>query len=205
MVTPVSWPSRRNADFGHLDRRHQRALELLESAFDLPDAGQLEQLVLGGFDLSRSRLVEIRLVGVVDDVLAEIDQLPAQEQVVDRAAVMFGVDDVERIGRQLGQIAHAADLGQSLVLLEIALERRRAGLLAALDQRAGGVVDARVRRLHEMLRQQELADLFIGAIVDQQCAEQRDLQLDVRRWRAKSGVIGGSVGEGCQDCRRCAH
>ena len=66
----------------HLDGERQGARERLEAAFDGAALGQGVKLLLGAFDLVGGRLVEVVVEGVVDHVLAEADQLAAQEVVV---------------------------------------------------------------------------------------------------------------------------
>ena len=59
----------------------------------LPGRREVEQLFLGALDLLGRAVVEILAEGVVDDVLADHDQLAAQVKVVDVAAVILGIDD----------------------------------------------------------------------------------------------------------------
>ena len=70
--------------FRHVERAGQHVVEFLRAAFGLAGFRQVEQLQLGALDLVDRRVVEVVDVGFVDDLLAEVDQLPAQIQVVDR-------------------------------------------------------------------------------------------------------------------------
>src|SRR5438309_908836 len=59
------------------DGIRERRLEGLEPALDLAALGEIEEPLLGGLDLAFGRMVEIVPEGVVDDVLAERDELAA--------------------------------------------------------------------------------------------------------------------------------
>ena len=133
--------------------------------------------------------LEIVRVGVVDHVLADIDQLPAQVEIMDRAAVIGGVDDGDHRGRQPPEILGAADLGERAVLIEQILERDRIGDLAALDQLGDGGEDAAMNRLGEVLGQQEVGDAVKGGVVDQYRAQERLLRFDVVRRRAQRAAV----------------
>ncbi len=87
---------------------------------------------------------------VVGDILA-VDQLAAQMQIVNSAAVILSIDDRDRRISEPRQILRAADLGQAAVLVEIILEGDRVGDLAALDQLVDCGIDALVRGVAEML------------------------------------------------------
>jgi hypothetical protein len=113
------------------------------------------------------------------DVLADRDQLASQMQVVDRAAVMLGIDDRHRRFGEPRQILRAADLGKGAVLVEQILQRDRVGDLAAFDEPADRGIDAAVDGVAEMLRHQELGDPRMRRVVDEDRPEQRLLGLDV--------------------------
>ena len=57
-------------------------------------------------------------MGGIDHLLAEIDQLAAQEQVVDRVAVVLGIDDGDDGGGEPRQILRAAELDERRILVE---------------------------------------------------------------------------------------
>ena len=85
----------------------------LKSAVVLACLGQLEQPPFGVLDLHVGQHVDRSIVGDVDHVLADADQAAAGREVVDRAPVVFGVDDGGRFHRQPGEIVgnrHLADL-----------------------------------------------------------------------------------------------
>ncbi len=63
---------------GHLQRRDEGAAKLLEAAFEGAGGGEFEQAVLRLLDLLHSAAVDVGGVGVVDHVLAELDQAAPQ-------------------------------------------------------------------------------------------------------------------------------
>lgn len=76
----------------------QRIGEFLEAAIVAALFGDLVKPPLGFFDLLTRRGVDRRVIGDVDDILADIDQVPAQRQIVDRAAIVFRIDDGRGFG-----------------------------------------------------------------------------------------------------------
>src|SRR5690606_3656554 len=135
---------------------------LLEASLEGAGGGEFEQAVFGLLDLLQGAAVDVGGVGVVDHVLAEFDQAAAQIEVVEGAAVILRVDDVEGGGRQFREIARSAYIGELRIVLEVAPQRRRRRLLAALDQLRTGVEDAGMNAVAEMLRQQEFGYPLIG-------------------------------------------
>ena len=81
-----------------VDRLDQRALQGDETAGDRAIGGELEQRMLRRLDLLRAVEFRIGAERVVDHGLADVDELPAQPGVVDRAAVLAGVDDADHRG-----------------------------------------------------------------------------------------------------------
>ena len=143
------------------------------------------------------------VVGLVDDVLADLDQPALDRQVVHDLAVLGRVDD--RLGGvgEPAQVARAVELAQRLVLLEQDLERDRVGELAAADPLLAALVDPGVDRLEEVLGAQELADAVVGLVVDQDGAQQRLLGLDVVRLDAEgAGFLVRRHGEPLLDAAR---
>ena len=173
---------------GDGDGAAERAGQRLQAALGLPGLRQQEQLLLGLLDLLHRREVEIEGEGLVDHGLAEIDELPAQEEVVDGVAVVLGVDDGDDGVLEPRQIFRAAGLDQRRVLVEQIAQGEEVGDLAALDQRAGRLVDAAMHGIGEMLRPQELVDPVEDAVVGEDRAEQRLLGLVVVRRRARRAV-----------------
>ena len=75
-------------------------------------------------------------------------------------------------------------------------EGRRAGLPATLRHAPDGVVDSLVAGVEEMLRLQEIADLLEDAVVHENRAQQRHLDLQVGGRLAVGGVVVGRRLEG---------
>ena len=94
---------------------------------------ELEQLALGRLDLLAAIEFRVGAEGVVDHYLADVDELPAQPSIVDRAAILAGVDDADHRGQQLREIGGAADLLQHAGMLELGLQRHRVGELPGFD------------------------------------------------------------------------
>ncbi|MNY01661.1 hypothetical protein D3C86_1342020 [compost metagenome] len=77
----------------HVDRQCHGIVERLEAAVVTAGFRQFEQTAFGVFDLRLRRHVERRVIGDVDDILADLDKRAAQRQIIDRPAVIFRVDD----------------------------------------------------------------------------------------------------------------
>ena len=102
-------------------------------------------------DQIAGRKIDRRVVGFIDDVGADIDELAALRELENGAAIFLGIDDGARRGGKPREIGGAADLLQRLVALEKGLERDRRGKLAGPDQCRGRLVDAGMHGLEEML------------------------------------------------------
>ena len=172
---------------GHVDGDLQRVGEALEAAVVAAALGDGVEAPLGLLDLVARARIDRRVIGDVDDVLADLDQLAADREVVDGAAVVEGVDDRRRLGGEAGEILLHGDAAE-VVLAEEGLERDRRRDLAGADQRAGDLVDAAVDLLDEVLGLEEIGDAVEGVVVDQDRAEQGLLGLDVER-RAAIGAL----------------
>ena len=129
---------------GHVDGVGQRGGEGLEARAVFAGLGQLVKLLLGVLDLGRRRRVDRRIEGGVDHRLADLNELAADGEVVDGAAVILGIDDGGGVGRQPPEILRDGKLARRRVGLEEGLERDRGGALAAQDQLGRRLVDAGV-------------------------------------------------------------
>ena len=164
---------------GEVDRRLDGIGEALEPAIVAAGFGEFEQASLGVLDLLLRRHVDRRVIGDVDHVLADGDQRAARREVIDRAAVIAGIDDVDRLGGQPREVVgdgHVADL---LVGRQEGLDGHRIGHLAHADELGRHLEDLAVQRLVEMQRLQEVGDAVEGVVVDQDRAQQRLFRLDV--------------------------
>ena len=89
---------------GHVDGDLQRVGEALEAAVVPAALGDLVEPALRLLDLVARAGIDRRVIGDVDDVLADLDQFAADRQIVDRAAIVVGVDDGRRLGGEARQI-----------------------------------------------------------------------------------------------------
>jgi hypothetical protein len=83
---------------GHVDRDAHRVGKRLEAAVVAPGLGQFEQPAFGILDLVLRAHFDRRVIGDIDHVLADADQRAPRRQIVDRAAVVLGIDDRHRFG-----------------------------------------------------------------------------------------------------------
>ena len=152
-----------------------------------------------------------RVEGHVDHVLADQDQLAADGEVVDGAAVVAGVDDGGGVGGEPAEILRHRQAGiDRLGLLEEGPERDRRRLLARGDELGRGLVDLLVQRIVEMLRLEEARHAVVRLVVDEDGAEQRLLGLDVVGRGAEGQRVGrlgfrrggGGLAGGCVHARR---
>jgi hypothetical protein len=164
---------------GHVDRGLHRVGEAFEAAIVAPGLGKLKQAALGILDLIGGRHIDGRVIGDVDHVLADRDQRAAGGEIVDGAAVIGGVDDVDGFGGEASEImgdGHVADL---LVGGQEGFYGHRVGHLAHADELGRDLVYLAVQRLVKMAGFEEVRDAVEGVIVDQDRAEQRLFGLDV--------------------------
>ena len=87
----------------HVDGGGERVGEALEAAVVAAGFGDRVELALGLLDLVARRHVDRRVVGAIHDVFADQDQVAPGREVVHRAAVVLGVDDRGRLGREAGE------------------------------------------------------------------------------------------------------
>ena len=168
---PDSFPSRWIGVGRHVERDLHRLRESLEAAVVAAGFGQFVELALGVLDLRARREIHRRVEGDIDHVLADPDQVAAQRQIVDGAAVILRVDDGGRFGREAREVLadrHAADVGLGR---QERLQRHRRRDLAHPDQAAGGLVDRLMHRLEEVLRLQEIRNPIERVVVDQDGAQ----------------------------------
>ena len=180
----------------HVDGVGQGGGEGLEARAVLPGLGELIELLLGVLDLHRRRCVDRRVVGGVDHVLADLDQVPADGEVVDGTAVILGVDDGGGIGCETPEILRHGQLADRLVALEEGLERDRCGALTRPDQLRRVVVDPPMQCVVEMLRFEEARHPVAGLVIHQDGAKKRLLRLEImgrgaegrRLWGRRNGA-----------------
>src|SRR4029079_10329575 len=121
----------------------------------------------------------------VDHLLADLNQLAADGQVVDGAAVILGIDDGGGVGRQSPEILRDGQFAHRRIGLEEGLQRDRRRALAAQDQLRDRFIDACVQRIVEMPGLEEGRDTVDRLVVDEDRAEQGLFGLQVMRRLAK--------------------
>ncbi len=127
------------------------------------------------------RRVDRRIIGEIDHVLADGDQIAADREIVDGAAVIFGIDDCRRFGGKPRQILVDREAGDIEISRQERLQRHRRRQLVGAHQSAGQVVDALMDRLEEVLRLEKIGDAVERLVIDEDRAEQRLLGLDIMR------------------------
>ena len=88
----------------HVERGGERRLEAQEAAAVAPGLGQFVEAPLGVLDLLARREVDRRVEGDVDHVLADLDEIAPDREIVDGAAIVRRVDDRGRLGGEAGEI-----------------------------------------------------------------------------------------------------
>ena len=172
----------------------QRLGETLEAGVEVARLGELVEPPLGVLDLVARRHVDRRLVGDVDHVLADGDQVPPDREVVDGAAVILRVDDRRRFVGEAAEIFGDGDLADLVVLLQEALDGARVGGLVQPDELRRLLVDLPVQRIEEVRRLEKIGDAVERLVVDQDGAEERLLDFDVmRNLTMKRFVFGGRM------------
>ena len=165
----------------HVDGGGQRAFEFLEAAAVAPDLGEVVEALLGVLDLLARREIDRRVEGDVDHVLADLDQVAPDGEVVDGAPVVHRIDDGRGLGGEAGEVLSDRQAGNVDLGRQKGLQGHRRGELSGADQAAGNVVDLLVDRLEEVLRLEKIADPVERLVVDQDGAQQRLLRLDIVR------------------------
>ena len=142
-----------------------------------PSLAQIEQRLFRRLDLFGA--VEFRLGAerIVDDSLADIDELAAQPGVMHRTAVLAGVDDADHGAEKLREIGGATDLIEHAGVFEFGLQHHRVCELTGLDPPGDCLIDAAMHRIGEMVGGEKFRDPLIRLVVGQQRAEQRLLRL----------------------------
>ena len=135
---------------GHVDGDLERVGKALEAAVVAAGLGDLVEAPLGLLDLLARARIDRRVIGDVDDVLADRDQFAPHGEIIDAAAVVVGVDDGRRFGGEARKILRHADAAE-IVLAEKGLQRDRRRELARADHRSRDLEDAPMDLLDEML------------------------------------------------------
>ena len=88
----------------HVDRIGERPAEGLEALAVFARLGDLVEALLGLLDQVARGRIDRRVIGDVDDIAADADELAPLRELVDRAAIFLGVDDRGRRGREAREI-----------------------------------------------------------------------------------------------------
>ena len=117
----------------HVDRGGQRLGEALKAGIVAAGLGDLVKLPLGILDVMHRRRLDRRVIGQIDHVLADDDQIAADRQVVDGAAVILRIDDGGRFGGEPRQILVDRQAGNIDVAGQECLQRHRRCKLVGAD------------------------------------------------------------------------
>ena len=120
----------------HVDGGRERLREALETGVIAPSFGQLVQPPLGVLDLIAWGEIDRRVVGDVDHVLADEDQVAPDRQVVDGLPIILGIDDGRCFGREPRQVLTHASARRCRRRREEGLQGDRRRHLAGADQLA---------------------------------------------------------------------
>ncbi len=166
---------------GHVDGKRHRVVEGLKAAVVATGLGQFEQPSFGVFDLVLRGHVEGRVIGDIHHVFADGDQRPAERQVVDRAAIILGIDDGHCFGGETREILRDRQVADLVVGLEEGLDGYGVGRLPHADDFARDLENPAMQRLIEVDGLQEVRDAVIGVVIDENSAEQRLLRFQIVR------------------------
>ena len=190
----------------HVDRGGERLREALEARTIAIGFGEFVEPALGVLDLLARREIDRSVERDVDHVLADPDQVAAQGEVGNGAAVVRCVDDRRRLGREAGEILADVEAADVDVGGQEGLQRDRRRHLAGADEVGGNLVDLLVQRLMKLRRVEKIGNPVERLVVDQDGAKQRLLGLDVM---GRAAILRcGDVSElsrcridGCHDLR----
>jgi hypothetical protein len=89
------------------------------------------------------------------------------------------MEDRDRGAGEAGEIGRAAKLRQARVVLEERLQRHRGGQRVLLNAPRRRLEDAAMHRVVEVMRLQQAADAVEDLVVDEDCAQEGLLGLDI--------------------------
>ena len=121
---------------GHVDGRCQCGLELLKSSAIAPGFCQIVQAALGVLNLIARREIDRRVEGDVDHVLADLNQVAPDREIIDRATIIDRIDDGGRFGGKASEILRQRQPGDVDISRQKGLQSHRRGELAGSDQAA---------------------------------------------------------------------
>ncbi len=156
----------------HVDRGSDRIFERLKATVIPPGFCKLEQAPFRVLDLLLWGVVDWRIIGDVDHVFANANERAACRKIIDRAAIILGVDDGHSFGRQACHILEYGQITDLALIGQEGLHRNRIGHLADTDKVGGNFVDTTMQRLEEMGWLQKVRNPVKSVIVDQNSTEE---------------------------------
>ncbi len=169
----------------HIDRRGEGMSEALETRIVTSRFGDFIEFPLGILDMMLRRRFDRRVVSEIDHIFADGDQVAADRQVVDRAPVIFGIDDRRRFGGEPRQVLIERKARDVKIRREERLQCHWRRQLVGAHQAGSKLKNTLMDRLEEMLRLKKVGDPIKRLVVDEDGAEQRLLSLYVMRRRAE--------------------
>ena len=119
---------------GHVDGIRQGAGEGMEALAVFSGFGEAVEGLFGALDEILGGFLHWRIEGFVHNVGADADELPSLGQLVNHAAIFFGIDDGGGRGGEARQIGGAADFLHRGIAVEIGFQRDGRGELADADE-----------------------------------------------------------------------
>src|SRR2546429_589971 len=120
------------------------------SAAICTDPGKLRHPAHVCLDLVLRRELDRRVIVDVDHVVADADQVPPDGEIVDRATVVFGIDDRGRLGGQPREILAHRQAGDIEIGRQKSLQGDRSRRLSDPDEICGDLENLLMHGLEEM-------------------------------------------------------
>ena len=188
----------------HLDGIGCRVAERHEARAVLALVSKVVEARFSSFNLRFRRCIDGRIIGHIDQVLADDDKLAANSEIIDGAPVGLGVDDRRCRRGELAQILRDSQLANGRFRVEERLQRDRRGVLASLDQLGHNLEKAAMKGLEKVVRLQKARNAVEQLVIDQDRAKQCLLGLDVVRGLPEGqgiqalfqSCLGGECGKG---------
>ena len=99
----------------HIDGGGQGVRKALKAALVAAILGNRIELAFGFLDLLARARADRRVIGRVDDILADEDQIAAKGKIVNGAAIVLGIDDGGRFRREAGEILRHGDAAKIML------------------------------------------------------------------------------------------
>ena len=145
-------------------------------------------------DLRARRHVDRRIIGDIDDLLADHNEIAANGEIVNRAAIVGGVDDGGGLGGEARQILRHCDAAE-IVVAQKCFQRHDRGDFPRADKLRDDFENPAVQFFGEMFCAEKIRNAVKGVVIDEDGAEQRLLRLHIMRRRAVGGVFSACCGK----------